>query len=136
MDAYNEAHIFVAAIRLLTHQKGFPPSVEETCELLGFSEESGHALSRRLKGLGILDTLEDPFTIKLVVSDHLKIESLSREESDGGGLADEIEKFQASKTDMDQKVKSIQADLAKKKNDMFADIESKFKKEMEKYKNS
>jgi hypothetical protein len=135
MDAYREAHIFVAAIRVLTFQKGFPPSLEETCNLLGFSEESGHALCRRLEKAGILHPLEDPFSVKLTIADHLQIESLSKDEADEKSLAKEIEKFQAGKENMDQKVKSIQADLAKKKNEMFADIESKFKKEMEKFKN-
>lgn len=135
MDAYSEAHIFVAAIRVLTFQKGCPPSLEETCSLLGFSAEAGHALSRRLKNLGILDTFEDPFSVKLSVDDHLKIETLSKEENEEDSLAKEIEKFQAGKSNMDQKVKAIQDDLAKKKSDMFADIESKFKQEMEKFKN-
>ncbi len=134
MDTYSEAHLFVAAVRLLTHQQGASPSLEDICETLKISDESAHATCRNLKKFGILDTMEDPFTIKVTITDHLKIEELPREQSEENSLAKEIERFQAKKKNLDDKVSSIQAEIEEKKKGLFSDIEAKFKKEMEKQK--
>ncbi len=134
MDPYSEAHLFVAAIRLLHHQSGCPPKIEDVCAMLGFSVELGHTLCRRLAKRGILETFEDPFSIKLAVANHLEIENLPRKVTEENSLAKELEKFQSERKSVDQKVAALQAEMAKKKQDLFADIEAKFKKEMEKQK--
>ncbi len=59
--------------------------------------------------------MEDPFTIKVVIADYLKIEELPRELSEEDNLAKEIERFQAKKKNFDEKVSSIQAEIEKKK---------------------
>ena len=69
MDSYSEGHLFVAAIRLLQHQKNVPPSLEDVCAMLETTPESGHAVCRSLKKAGIIETLEDPYTIKLLVAE-------------------------------------------------------------------
>lgn len=134
MDAYNEAHLFVAAVRLLQHRGGCPPAIEEVAELLDLSVEMAHTICRRLGKQNILETFEDPFTVKLAVADHLAIEKLPRTTSEENSLAKELEKFQSEKKNVDQKVAALQAEIAKKRQDLFADIEAKFKKEMEKQK--
>lgn len=136
MDAYSEAHLFVAAIRVLYYKGGSPPALEDVCGLLGFSVELGHTISRRLEKLGIVEVLSDPFTVKLAVADHLEIEKLPKHQAAENSLAKELEKFQSEKKNTEQKVAALQAEMAKKKQDLFADIESKFKKEMEKQKKS
>ncbi len=136
MDTYSEAHLFVAAIRILNHHKGAAPSLEEVSDMLKVSDESAHATCRNLKKFGIIDTMEDPFTIKVVIADHLKIEELPRELSEEDNLAKEIERFQAKKKNFDEKVSSIQAEIEKKKKGLFSDLEAKFKEEMEKHKNN
>jgi hypothetical protein len=134
MDRYNEAHLYVGAIRVLHHQFGAPPSLEDVCEMLSVSVESGHAVCRDLKKRGIIDTAEDPFSIKLSVAEHLEIEKIPKGEKKDNSLAEELARFQAKKKNMDEKVASIQAEISKKKKDMFSDIEAKFKKEMDKFK--
>lgn len=134
MDAYSEAHLVVAAVRVLQHRGGCPPAIEEVAELLSISVELVHTISRRLKKQGILETFEDPFSLKLAVADHLAIENLPRTVSEENSLAKELEKFQSEKKNVDQKVAAIQAEMAKKRQELFADIEAKFKKEMEKQK--
>ena len=134
MDAYSEAHLFVAAIRVLHYQKASPPNVEEVCSLLGFSDETGHGLCRKLHGLGIVEIFADPFSVKMAVANHLELEKLPRTEEAKDALAKELERFQAEKKNIDQKVAALQAEMARKKQDLFADIEAKFKKEMEKQK--
>lgn len=136
MDAYTEAHLFTAAIRILHHKGGCPPALEEVCSLLGFSAELGHTICRRLEKQGIIEMLTDPFSVKLAVANHLEIENLPKHQAEENSLARELEKFQSEKKSAEQKVATIQAEMAKKKQDLFADIEAKFKKEMEKHKKS
>lgn len=104
--------------------------------MLGFSVELGHTLCRRLEKLGIIETFADPFSLKLAVANHLEIENLPRKAEEENSLARELEKFQSGKKSAEQKVAAIQAEMAKKRQDLFADIEAKFKKEMEKQKKS
>ena len=134
MDAYTEAHLVVAAIRVLQHRKGTPPKLEEVCTMLEISDEAGHSCCRRLAKLGIIETLEDPFSLNLTVANHLEIEKIPRHAPESQGLAQELEKFQAKKMKEGKKIADIQAEMARKKQDMLSSIESKFKKEMEKFK--
>ncbi len=134
MDPYTEAHLFVAAIRLSQHLNHSAPPVEDVCTMLNVSVESGLAVCRKLKQLGILEILEDPFSCRLVVANHLEIENLPRKLSDEGQLAKDLEQFMAKKKNMDKKVEEIQAALKKKKQDLFSEIEQKMKKQMEELK--
>ncbi|KJS03245.1 MAG: hypothetical protein VR65_03285 [Desulfobulbaceae bacterium BRH_c16a] len=134
MDAYTEAHLFVAAIRVLQYQGKCPPDLEDVCVMLGFSVELGHTVCRRLEKLGIIEIFTDPFSIKLAVANHLELENLPKNEAEENSLAREVARFQSEKKNTDQKVAAIQAEMAKKKQDLFADIEAKFKREMEKQK--
>jgi hypothetical protein len=134
MDEYSEAHLIVAAIRILQHQKGTPPKLEEVCTMLGISDEEGHTVSRKLAKIGVIDTLEGPFSLSLSVANHLEIEKISQDVTEGKGLALELERFQAKKTKAEKKVADIQAEIEKKKKDRLASIEAEFKKKMEQYK--
>lgn len=134
MDPYTEAHLFVAAIRLLHYKKHSPPTIEEVCEILNVSVEAGLAVCRKLQKLSIVTISEDPFSIKLGIDDHLEIEKLPREQKDGDSLSKDLEKFMAKKEDMDKKVEAIQAGLQKKKQDLHSDIEAKLREELNKMK--
>jgi hypothetical protein len=134
MDEYTEAHLFVAAIRVLQHLEGYPPKLEDVCELLRVSVELGHNVCRNLQKLNIIEIFTDPFSIKLAVANHLEIEKLPKQAAEENRLAKELEKFQAEKKNAEEKVATIQAEMAKKRQDLFADIEAKFKKELEKQK--
>lgn len=135
MDAYTESHLFVAAIRILQHLNSSPPKLEDVSAMLNISVEAGHTLCRKLKKLGIIETFEDPFAVKLSVANHLELENLPRQAAEENNLAKELEKFQAGKKNIEKKVADIQAEMAKKKKDLFADLEAKFKKEIDKHKN-
>jgi len=132
MDPYNEAHLFVAAMRILHHQKQSPPTIEELCSFLAISVESGLLTGRSLKKLGIIEISEDPFSIKLSIDDHLGIEKLERETKSEDSLSSELEAFMSKKKDMDKKVEAIQADLKQKRQEMHGGIEEKLRKEMQK----
>ncbi len=134
MDPYSEAHLFVAAIRILQHQQKIPPALEDVCSTIDISVESGHAVCRNLEKKGIVEVLEDPYSLKLSVADHLAIEAITREADEQTSLTKELENFRAKKEDSAKKIADIQAELDQKKKDKLSDIEAKFKKEMDKFK--
>ncbi len=134
MDPYTEAHLFVAAIRLLHHKKQSPPAIEDVCTTLDLSVEAGLAVCRKLEKRSIVTISEDPFSIKLGIDNHLEIENLPREQEAGDSLSKDLEKFMAKKKDMDKKVEAIQAELQKKKQNLHSDIESKLRQELNKMK--
>jgi hypothetical protein len=128
---YTTAHLFVAAIRILDHQDGAPPALESICRLLNFSEEKGSYLLNRLKELGIVDTVKSGFSDRIVVANHPAIEDLPRD-AEESRLEQELKKFKKGKNAMEEKVASIKAQQDQKKQDLFAEIEKKLKKKMEK----
>lgn len=129
MTPYDEAHLFVAATRILAHQKQSAPPIGDICALINISDEAGHALCRKLEQQGIVELFKDPFSVKVAVANHLAIEELPKEEV-GNSLAAELEQFMSKKKDMDKKVQSIQAELEAKKKNMFSELEKQLKKSM------
>ena len=130
-DLHTTAHLFVAAVRVLDHQENAPPSLEAICRLLDFSEEKGSYLLNRLKELKIVDTVKSGFNDRIVVGDHLAIENLPREVTESR-LEQELKKFRQGRDVMEEKVASIKAQQDQKKQDLFAEIEKKLKRNMEK----
>lgn len=130
MDAYTEAHLFVAAMRLLQHKSGTQPSIDEICTMLEISTEQGLATGRRLADKGIVEKMEDPFSVRFAIKNHTGIEHLPRETSEETGLSQELEQFMAKKKQDEKKIETIQAELDRKKQAMFESIEQKLKKEM------
>lgn len=130
MDQYREAHLFVAAVRVLHHQKSGTPSVEDVCTLLNVSLESALAVFRRLQKNTIVELIEDPFSVRVEIADHQAIESLPRHTSEADGLSAELAQFMAKKKEMNKKVESIQAEMEKKRRELFSDIDEKLKKQL------
>jgi hypothetical protein len=125
-NLYNDAHLMVAAIRVLEHQKKAPPSLEAVCRLLAFSAEHGHLVCRRLKTFEIVKLVEGAYGTRLYIVDHQKIEQIPRDEGPDK-LTEALEAFQASRTDFSKKIESFKAQQAAKKKDLFADLEKKLK---------
>jgi hypothetical protein len=131
MDFYKKAHLIVAAIRLLEYQDNSSPSIEKVCRMLSFSIEQGHLLVRSLKDLGIVDITEGAFGTRLFIQNHLALENIPRGEKEDK-LATELEKFQNAQKERSKKFESIKAEQAAKKKNLFAEIEQKLKKDLEK----
>lgn len=87
-----QAHLLVAAVRVLAHKTGRPPAAEEVAELLGWSRELCGHLCRSLESQGILNSLKSPFDVRFEVADHTRIEALPVEDT-GPGIKDEVEAF-------------------------------------------
>jgi len=130
-DFYSTSHLFVAAIRVLQHRKNTPPSIEVVSESLSFSLEQGSFISRELKGRGIIDVVEGSFGTRLFVKDHLALEEIPKD-ARGSRLEDELKRFQDTKTDYDHKVATIHSKHSKTQKDLFAELEKKLKKTIEK----
>jgi len=133
IDFYNEAHLFVAAIRIFEYLNLRPPKVDELCRTINFSIERGNFISHKLEDLGIIEAVAGSYGARLYVSDHLKIEDIPRGEP-GPKMADELKKFQDSQKAFSQKMETLQAEQKQKKKDRFADMEKKLKEELEKKK--
>ena len=129
-DLYSNAHLMVSAVRVLEHQKGHPPSIEEVCDTLSFTSEQGHIYLNKLSELGIVEVVEGNYGTRLFLRDHLKIEEIPRDDKESK-LGDAIKEFQDSRKKMSEKIASIQADQAKKKKDLFAELESQLKKKLD-----
>ncbi len=124
---YEQGHLVVAAIRVLEHQKGVPPSVEDICGCLSLSSEQGNRICRRLQENGIVEVVEGAYGTKVFVRDHLLIEELPRT-GESSKIADEVKKFQESRKGMDEKIAAFKAQQEEKKKSLFADLDKKLKK--------
>ena len=131
LDLYTGAHLVVAAIRIIEHQNASPASIEELCKVLSFSLEQGHYLCRKLAELEIIGMVEGAYGIKLYIKDHLKLEDIPKVPVESK-IEQELKKFQTAKKQITRKVESIKSEQAKKKHDLFAEIEQKLKKKLNK----
>ena len=129
MDQYTEAHLIVSAIRLLKHKSGGQPAVEDVCRMVEISTEAGLALCRKLAEKNIVQTYEDPFSIRVDIKDHLQIETLPKTEIPEDNISGDLERFMAKKQQESKKIETIQAELDKKRQDKFSDIEAQLKKQ-------
>ena len=133
IDFYQEAHLFVAAIRIFEHLNSRPPNVDELCRTINFSRERGNFICRKLKDLGIIEAVEGSYGARWYVSEHLKIEDIPRD-APPSKMEDELKKFQDTQKAFSQKIETLQAEQKQKKKDLFADMEKKLKEELEKKK--
>ena len=130
-DLYSNAHLVVAAIRVLTHQQKAPPSVKTVCQALSFSLEHGNFICNKLAETEVIEIVEGAHGIRLFIKDHLKIEDLPKGDK-VSRLEDDLKKFKDSRKDFTKKIESFQAEQAKKQKDLFAELEKKLKKEADK----
>jgi hypothetical protein len=130
-DLYTAAHLFVAAIRVYEHQMSSPPTIEAISKILAMSLERSNYVCRKLKELGVIESVEGSYGIRLFLRDHLKIEEIPRDTNETQ-LDEELQKFKNSQKALTEKIESIQAQQAKKKKDLFAEMEKKLKQELEK----
>jgi len=128
-NLYAEAHLIVAAIRIIEHQNTAPASIEEICRILSFSLEQGHYLCRKLAEMDIIGLVEGAYGIKLYIKDHVKLEEIPRGPAESK-IEKELQKFQSSRKQITRKIESIKSEQARKKQDLFAELEQKLKKKL------
>ncbi|MEW6670501.1 MAG: hypothetical protein AB1427_02285 [Thermodesulfobacteriota bacterium] len=129
LDLYTHAHLVVAAIRIIEHQTAAPASIEELGRILSFSLEQGHYICRKLAEMEIIGMVEGAYGIKLYIKDHLKLEEIPKGPVESK-IEKELQKFQTARKQISQKIETIKSEQAKKKQDLFAEIEQKLKNKL------
>lgn len=130
-DLYSQAHLVVAAIRILEHRKKTPPSIEDVCAALSLSAEQGNFHCRKLEMMEIIKVVEGAFGTRLFILDHLKIEEIPKGIKEDK-FEEALKKFQTSKKEFTQKMENFQAKQVEKQKNLFAELEKKLKKELKK----
>jgi DNA-binding transcriptional MocR family regulator len=130
-DAYENAHLAVAAIRIFTYQHSRHPSIDEICRILSISLEQGNLICKKLKDMGIIDVVEGAFENHFFIKDHLKIEEIPRDKKEDT-LDDALKKFKDSRKDFSKEIESFQEKQVKKQKALFAELEKKLKKSSDK----
>ncbi len=125
---YEEAHLAVAAVRIFEFRNKKSPSYEDLAELLGVNVEWVSRICAKLREKGIIDINTGPFeSTRVIVKDHTVIETLPRE-TEQGGMADEIKKFQEkSRNALTEKVKAAAEEKKQKEKKLFEELEKKLK---------
>lgn len=127
LDFYSNAHLVVAAIRILTHKNSTPPSIDQVCRTISFSLEQGNFICKKLKKIGIIEVVEGAFGNRLFIKNHIKIEEIPKGKKEDK-LEEALKKFQNSREDFSKKIESYQVKQEKKQKDLFAELEKKLKK--------
>jgi hypothetical protein len=89
---YEQSHLLAAAIRLLSHKGGRPPTIEEVAALLTEPTELCRVHLRWLSERGIVTLVLNPFETRVELANHLAIEELPREE-EGRQIEEEVDEF-------------------------------------------
>ena len=129
-DFYSDAHLVVAAIRIIEHRNSAPPSIDEVCRTISFSLEQGNFVCRKLNEMNIINVVEGAFGTKLFIKNHLLLEDIPKGATEDN-LEKELKKFQESKKDYTQKIKLFQSEQEKKRKDLFTELEKKLKKDLD-----
>ena len=124
---YDQGHLVVAAIRVLEHQKGVPPSVDDINRCLSLSAEQSSRICNRLQEAGVIEVVKGAYGTRAFVRDYLRLEDLPKSE-ESAKLADEVKKFQESRKGMEEKIAAFKAQQEEKKKSMFAELDKKLKK--------
>ena len=129
-DFYSDAHLVIAAIRILEYRNSAPPSIDEVCRTISFSLEQGNFVCSKLNEMNIIDIVEGAFGTKLFIKNHLLLEDIPKGATEDN-LEKELKKFQESKKDYTQKIELFKAEQEKKRKDLFAELEKKLKKDLD-----
>jgi hypothetical protein len=129
IPGYEESHLLVAAVRVLSHREGRSPTPGEVAEFIRFVPEKVNILVHELRKRGILKTLEGPFEMRLDPGDPALLESLPRGES-GPSIQGELDDFHSQlrekKKEMERMFRGGEADRRRK--DRVAKLEEEFAK--------
>ncbi|MDM8514749.1 hypothetical protein QUF76_00990 [Desulfobacterales bacterium HSG16] len=126
-DFYSQAHLIVAAIRVLEHKNRTGPSVEAICDLLNLSVEQGYRVVNQLRDMDIVKIMTGNYGTRIYIVNHLAIEEIDPDEK-ADTLEQEIAKFRDNREEIEKKVEEFRATQEQKQKDLFAELEEKFKK--------
>ncbi|HEV8481462.1 MAG TPA: hypothetical protein VGR66_11770 [Candidatus Eisenbacteria bacterium] len=121
-----QAHVVVAAVRVLAHRESRPPSVQEVADLLGERPEPVNVVLRELTDLGILREVTDAYGARYEVGDHLLIEDLAA--GSGPAMKSELASFTEKRRERDDALrKQFEGDLKGQRERKFSKLEEDLK---------
>jgi hypothetical protein len=126
---YEDAHLVVAAVRVLCHSEPKPPTPEDIARLLNLPNEFVRSLVVSLGDLNILRVMESPFEMRVELGDYTLIETLPRG-SDTPSIKDELDSFvERKKKEVQEAEKMFTPDeIEKKKKEKLARLEDEMKR--------
>ena len=127
--SYEDTHLIVAAVRVLSNNAAKPPTPEDVAELLDKPPDFVRSMIMVLGTEGILRVVENPFEIRAEVGDYLKVEDLPRA-SEVPSIKSELDEFMRHKKEVeDETGKSLSLDEIEKKNkEKMARLEDEMKR--------
>jgi hypothetical protein len=129
LSFYSQGHLVLAAIRVLEHLRGTSPTLEEIRNLINMSLEKVNFICKKLHDTGVIEIVEGAFGNRMTIADHMKMENFLNAEKEDK-LKSALEEFQKSRLHMSQKIADIQSEQAKKKKNLFEDLEKKIKEKL------
>ncbi|MBW1988991.1 MAG: hypothetical protein JRI97_05530 [Deltaproteobacteria bacterium] len=122
---YTRSHLVMAAIRILEHQTGAPPKVEDMASMLSFSLEEVHSLLHLLEKINAVKLVESPAGPRPQILDPAPVEDLPRESQKS--MEKDLAAFAArQKERMDSLAKAASSEADRKKA-LFAELEKQLK---------
>jgi len=127
--SYEDTHLIVAAVRVLSNNAAKPPTPEDVGKLLDKPPDFIRSMIIVLGKEGILRVVENPFEIRAEVGDYLKVEDLPRA-SEVPSIKSELDEFVKRKKEAeDETGKSLSLDeIAKKNKEKIARLEDEMKR--------
>lgn len=125
---YEDGHLIVAAVRVLSHKADKPPTPEGIAGLLGLAPDFVRNLVIALGEEGVLKVVENPFEIRAEVKDYIKLEDLPRE-SEGPSIQDELDEFvKRKKEEVEATEKMFTVDeIDKREKDKLSKLDEEMK---------
>ena len=126
---YEEAQIFLSAIRLFKHWEKRIPSMDELTDFTRFSKEAVHHLCNRMEKIGAVERIRGTFDDRICLKDPLQVETL-RKEADAPKIDEDIRKVEEQRENTIQDVeKRFSSDYGKaEKDDLFSKLEETIRK--------
>jgi hypothetical protein len=127
--SYEDGHLVVAAVRVLSHKQAKPPTPEEISRLLDLPPEFVRTLVVPLGELGILRVMESPFETRVELGDHALLEDLPKS-ADGPSIKDELDGFiKRKKEELAETERMFTVDeMDKRKQEKLAKMEEEIKR--------
>ncbi|MCF8024317.1 MAG: hypothetical protein K9J79_01680 [Desulfobacteraceae bacterium] len=131
---YMEAHLIVSAVRILEHRNDSPPALEDVAGILSVSTEETARICRRLKPMGIIETVEKSGETRVFVNDHLRIEDIE-DRPEENSISEELEKFRKKKEGERKKLDDLRTSQQQKRKKVQEEIEQKLRNKLSKKQN-
>ncbi|VEN72604.1 conserved hypothetical protein [Candidatus Desulfarcum epimagneticum] len=126
---HGQAHLFVAAIRILEHQSKKTPALDDICAMLSISPERGHFIARKLADMEIIKKISGGYENRFVIDRHLNIEEIPRDDP-LDDMDKEIKKFMDARRGRSKKIEKIRLEGEKRKKALFDGIGARIKKDI------